>query len=213
METGAEDSAPLCTRDHVLHFETNFTQSFLNTSYCGCPTDCGRVEYRFYRDSVFMDPEVECQDMDMLMAAYSRVNLAVDEFHWIYWRYNNACRCATACKQTQCFRQNRWLYAAKGVVFPVDVFSRCVHKVSQDFARVTLDVHTSSGQVDSVVIVHVTGYNDILSSIGEETMDLFGAASNLRMALGGNFGLFIGFSLTTAVEIVFWLYNCLRLIR
>ena len=70
------------------------------------------------------------------------------------------------------FRSNKWLHEATGAALPTDAFSRCTHKVSTDFVRVTVDVASSQGEFEQHTLGHVTSYFDITASIGDrETIE------------------------------------------
>ena len=70
-----------------MSYESNFTDPALGESTCGCLESCERTEFRHAKDAALLNPEVECQDRDLAMLAYSRVNLATDEFYWKFARW------------------------------------------------------------------------------------------------------------------------------
>ena len=68
--------------------------------------------------------------------------------------------------QTSLTRTNKWLYEAKGQILGSDVRSRCLHKVSQDFARLTVSVAEGSGMAELALFGPTTSLVDQASGIG-----------------------------------------------
>ena len=112
-----------------------------------------------------MDPSAECQDKEVLMLAYSRINTLTDENHWVYSRWTPQTICHYSSLNLHS-RTNKWLSNAKGRTLPVDVRSRCLHKVSQDFARLVVSVDTWEGQVEKATLGPRTTLLDQASGIG-----------------------------------------------
>ena len=82
----ATEPASLCTGQFTLDFESHFYASHLNTSICQCPLECHRLEFKYSKDSSFLDPVVECQDWKMVEMANSRIQSGTDRFGWVYSR-------------------------------------------------------------------------------------------------------------------------------
>ena len=86
--------ASLCTRDHVLIFEGNFSRASLNSQACGCPKSCVKTTFLINKDSALLNPEAECLDVEYRKLAWSSLATPEDHLHWIYSRQVPAFHCA-----------------------------------------------------------------------------------------------------------------------